>query len=223
MPNSLLAEFDIDQFRKVFNKYTKKAFEILPKLENPRILDIGCGSGVPTIELAKWSNGEVIGLDIDQALLDKLNKKIEEEGLSNRVITKNCSLFKIDFPDETFDIIWAEGAIALIGFKKGLLEWKRLLEPNGFLVVHDGRDNLSFKLKKIPQCGYKLVNHFSLPEEAWWIEYYQPLEIRINELRLKHKNDPKASKIFQKYQKEIDMAKNNPQSARSVFIIMQKI
>jgi hypothetical protein len=30
------------------NDYTQKAFEILPKMERPRILDIGCGPGGPT-------------------------------------------------------------------------------------------------------------------------------------------------------------------------------
>ena len=29
------------------NEYTKKAFEMLPRLDNPRILDIGCGTGGP--------------------------------------------------------------------------------------------------------------------------------------------------------------------------------
>jgi len=41
-----------DHFRERLNKYTRRAFQMLPKVENPHILDIGCGSGVPTIELA---------------------------------------------------------------------------------------------------------------------------------------------------------------------------
>jgi len=79
MSKDLLSEIDKDHFREQFNKYTRKAFHMLPKLEKPHILDIGCGSGVPTIELAKLSNGEIIGIDINQSLLDKLNRKIEEE------------------------------------------------------------------------------------------------------------------------------------------------
>ena len=51
-----------DLVRKRLNKYTKKAFHLLPELDKPRILDIGCGSGVPTMELARLSNGEIIGL-----------------------------------------------------------------------------------------------------------------------------------------------------------------
>jgi ubiquinone/menaquinone biosynthesis C-methylase UbiE len=218
----LLSKINKDHFRERLNKYTKKAFQMLPKIENPHILDIGCGSGVPTIELAKLSNGEIIGIDINQSLLDTLNRRIKEEGLSNRVKTMKRSLLDIDFPDKSFDIIWAEGSIWIIGFEKGLKEWRRLLKPNGFLVVHDDIKNMSNKLKKIPNCGYKLVNHFQLPEDAWWTEYCKPLEIQIKELRIKYKNDPEALKILKKHHNEIDMVKRNPKEHSSAFYIMQK-
>jgi len=218
----LLSKINQDHFRERLNKYTKKAFQMLPKIENPHILDIGCGSGVPTIELAKLSNGEIIGIDINQSLLDTLNRRVKEEGLSNRVKTMKRSLLDIDFPDKSFDIIWAEGSIWIIGFEKGLKEWRRLLKPSGFLVVHDTIKNMSNKLKKIPDCGFKLVNHFQLPEDAWWTEYCKPLEIRIKELRIKYKNDPEALKILKKHHREIDMVKRNPKEHSSAFYIMQK-
>lgn len=196
---------------------------MLPELEKPRILDIGCGSGVPTIELAKLSNGKIIGIDIDQLLLDQLNRKIEENGFSNRIKTIKCSLFEIDFPDESFDIIWAEGSIHIIGFEKGLREWSRLLKTNGYLVVHDEVKNISDKLKKIPHYGYKLINYFTLPEDAWWIDYYRPLEIRIKKLRIKYKNDPEALKAFKKHQNEIEMVIKNPKDFGSEYYIIQKL
>ena len=110
MSKGLYSEIDRDSFREHLLKYTRKAFKLLPELEKPRILDVGCGSGVPTIELAKLSKGKVIGIDIDQTLLNELNRKIEREDLSNRVTTRKCSLFDMDFPDESFDIIWTEGS-----------------------------------------------------------------------------------------------------------------
>ena len=223
MPRDLLVEIKQDHFRECFNKYTRKAFQMLPKLEKPCILDIGCGSGVPTIELAKLSNCEIIGIDINQSLLDKLNRKIEEEGFSSRVKTVKCSLFEIDFPDESFDILWAEGSIWIIGFEKGLKEWKRLLKPNGFLIVHDEVKTVSNKLEKIPRCGYNLINHFSLPEDAWWTEYYKLLEIRIKELCMKYKNNLEALRTLRKYQNEVDMVKRNPKEHSSAFYVMQKL
>jgi len=106
-----------DVVRRYLLKYTRKAFRMLPKFHNPpRILDIGCGSGVPTMELARLSEGEVIGIDIDQPALDKLIKKTGKAGFSDRVQAINCSILGMSFPDESFDIIWSEGSIFVIGF-----------------------------------------------------------------------------------------------------------
>jgi len=223
MSKDLLSEIDKDHFRERLSKYTRRAYQMLPKIESPHILDVGCGSGVPTIELAKLSDGEIVGIDINQSLLDKLDRKIEEEGFSDRVKIKKCSLFEIDFPDESFDIIWAEGSIWLIGFEKGLREWRRLLKPTGFLVVHDEIKTVSNKLKKIASCGYKLVNCFSLPEDAHWTEYYRPLEIRIKELYTKYKNSSEALQILKKHQEEIDTVKRNTKEHSSAFYIMRKL
>ena len=131
-------------------------------------------------------------------------------------------MFEMDFPDESFDIIWAEGSIWIIGFEKGLKEWNRLLKPNGFLVVHDEIKTVSNKIKKIPSCGYKLVDYFSLPEDAWWTKYCRPLEIRIKELRMKYKNNSDALKTLENCQNEIDLVKRNPKEHSSAFFVMQK-
>ena len=223
MSEKMLKELDIDSFRKAFSKYTIEAFLKLPKLEKPRILDVGCGSGVPTMELAKLSDGEIIGIDINQKKLDRLNKKIEEEGLTGRVKAMNCSLLDITFPGNSFDIIWAEGSITTLGVEKSLKRWNRLLKPNGFLVVHDEIKHFFKQRSKISSFGYKFVEYFSLPEEAWWEEYYSPLEIKVKELFKKYENDPDDLEVLKKHQNEIDIVKASPKSFQSVFCIMQKL
>ena len=109
-----------DVVRRRLLKYTRKAFRMLPKLDNPRILDVGCGSGVPTMELARLTHGQIIGINIDQPALDKLTGKTIEAGLSDRVQVVNCSILDMAFSDESFDIIWSEGSIFMVGFKRGL-------------------------------------------------------------------------------------------------------
>ena len=208
--------------RENLSKYTRKAFQILPKFDNPCILDIGCGRGVPTMELAKLSNGQIIGLDINQSLLDDLMRNIKEAGLSNRVRTMKCSMIKMDFPDESFDIIWAEGSIWKIGFEKGLKEWRHFLKQNGFLVVHDEIDNLAKKLEKIPNFGYELVGHFIVPSDAWQLEYYGPLERLVQDVRAEYIDDPKALDLLNKDQREVEKFKTNPEMYGSVFLMMQK-
>ena len=222
MTEETIFQIDKDLLREGLSKYTRKAFCVLPELDKPRILDVGCGSGVPTMELTGLSNGQITGLDINQALLDRLAIKIEKAGLTDRVKTLKCSIFDMDFPDESFDIIWAEGSIAAIGFKRGLEEWRRFLKPSGFLAVHDEMGNVTEKLEQVSSCGYELLEYFTLDEDTWWIEYYAPLEKRINEIRTKHAAAPEALVELDNDQQEIDMFKKNPERCSSVFFIMQK-
>ena len=222
MTTDINCELQKDRLRERFSKYTRKAFRMLPELDNPQILDIGCGTGVPTLELAKLRNGQIIGLDISQPDLDELHRKIEDADLSDRVKTVKCSLFEMDFPDESFDIIWAEGSIFVIGFERGLKAWRRLLKPKGFLVVHDEIGNLQKKLEQISRCGYALLGQFTVSEDTWWREYYEPLEKRIKELRVnvKYRDDRESLKVLDKEQQEVDIFKRDPFG--SVFFVMQK-
>lgn len=195
---------------------------MLPQLEKPRILDIGCGSGVPTIELARLSKGEVIGTDIDQYLLDVLTEKTEKAGVSDRVKSINCSVFDMKFSDESFGIIWAEGSISVVGFQRGLQEWKRFLKPHGFIVVHDEKGDVEEKLEQISDCGYELLGYFILGEDTWWTEYFAPLKKLVNGTRVKHDDDTKVLETLHSAQYEIRMFKKNPEHNSSVFSVMRK-
>ena len=131
MSNLYLYRIEKDHIRENMNKYTIKAFKLLPKVMNPRILDIGCGTGVPTIELAKMSGGEVTGLDNNANSLNLLQKKINALGLDKQVKVINDSIFSMDFPDESFDIIWAEGSVFVMGFENSIKKWRRFLKRRG--------------------------------------------------------------------------------------------
>ena len=222
MSNNVLLDLDLEGLRDNFLKYTRKAFASLPDLGKPNILDIGCGSGSPTIELAKLSRGDILGVDIDQTALNELKKKIEKGGFAERIRIINASLLKLDLPNESFDLIWAEGVINEIGHKKGFKECYRLLKRNGFLVLHHDIKMMKRQLKKLPSYGFKLISTIPLPEDAWWDEYYKTLEIRITKLFNKYKNNPEAEKILESQQKEVNMVKPNPKAFASAFYILQK-
>ena len=195
---------------------------MLPKLDKPRILDIGCGSGVPTMELARLGQGEVIGIDIDQPALDKLNRKIGEAGFTSRVQAVNCSILDMVFPDESFDIIWSEGSIFVIGFERAIREWKRLLKPNGFIVVHDEKGNVEEKLEQISKCGYKLLDYFILSEDVWRTEYFAPLQELVTKSQENYTDDPHTTEELSQAQRELEMFKNNPERNNSVYFVIQK-
>ncbi|MFH1487129.1 MAG: class I SAM-dependent methyltransferase [Chloroflexota bacterium] len=211
-----------DTLRQNLISYTIKAFRSLPTFDEPRILDIGCGSGVPTMELARLSNGRITGLDVDQSQLDRLVRKVEKAGLSDRVDTIGCSMLQMDFPEDTFDIIWAEGSIRAIGFERALIDWQRFLGRGGFLVIHDDMGNLTVKLNQVSHCGYDLLDYFVLGEHIWWDEYYAPLEKSQGELRQEFADDPECLTELDNDQRSIDTFKQNRESYRSVFLIMKK-
>ena len=211
-----------DKIRKRLLKYTRKAFRMLPQTDKPRILDIGCGSGVPTMELARLSQGEIIALDIDQSALDKIARRIEEAGLVERVQAVKCSMFDMDFADESFDIIWSEGSIYAIGFEKGLKEWKRFLTPGGFMVIHDEQGNVREKLEQVDSCGYELLGYFLLSQDTWRREYFNPLEKLVNEFQTKLSDDPKSSEELHQAQEELEMFRKNPERNSSVYFIMKR-
>ena len=211
-----------DKIRKRLLKYTRKAFHILPQIDKPRILDIGCGSGIPTLELARLGQGETIGIDIDQSALDNFAIKIAEVGLRDRVQALNCSLFNLDFPEETFDIIWSEGSIYAIGFERGLHEWKRFLKPGGYLVVHDEQGNVREKLGLVSDCGYELIGHFLLSQDTWRTEYFDPLEKLVNEFQTKLTDDSKTSEELHQAREELAMFRKNPERNSSGYFIMKR-
>jgi ubiquinone/menaquinone biosynthesis C-methylase UbiE len=219
---SILLEINHDLLRARFNRYTRKAFRLLPKLDKPLILDIGCGTGEPILELTQLSDGQIIGIDIDQNALDRLSEKIKKANLTERVKTIKCSMTNMTFPDKSFDIIWAEGTIFIIGFQKGLKEWRQFLKPAGFLVVHDEMSDIQKRLSLIPICDYKLVDYFIISKDVWWDEYYFPLEKKIKELRIKYGDNIEVQNILDKEQSYVDEFNRNPRYHGSVFYIMQK-
>jgi ubiquinone/menaquinone biosynthesis C-methylase UbiE len=235
---------DIPRLGPGCRESTEKAFKMISDIpDKPDILDIGCGTGMQTIELARLGKGTVIGLDNHQNFLEVLEEKSKEQGFSEQVKTMNASMFDLDFDKESFDIIWSEGAIYIIGFEKGLKEWKQFLKPGGHVTVTELswlKDNpqeepvtffeneypdmksIEENLLLIQKCGYTTVNHFILPDYAWWDDFYSPLEKRLEMLSKKYKNDNKAFDMINMTYAEIELYRSYSKWYGYVFYVMKK-
>ncbi len=118
------------------NALTRKALQLMQNLPpQPDILDIGCGSGMQTLELARNLGCKITAIDIFQQFLDDLATRAEKENLSHKIKTLNKSMTELDFKPESFDIIWAEGSIYLYGFEKGLRDWSKFLKKGGYFAI----------------------------------------------------------------------------------------
>jgi ubiquinone/menaquinone biosynthesis C-methylase UbiE len=109
------------------NELTRKAFEMIPHLpESPRILDVGCGPGMQTVELLRRSTGKVVALDVLPQMIERARANAESAGFSSRLETIVADMKEMAFPASSFDVIWSEGAIYNMGFEAGLRKFREL-------------------------------------------------------------------------------------------------
>ena len=227
------------------NECTKRAFDsIPPHSQQPLILDIGCGQGMQTIELAKTSNGKIIALDIHKAFLDILMERAKNEGLEKNISPKNISMLDMDYEDKTFDIIWSEGALYFLGFQEGLKKCHHLLKDNGYLAVtelvyiapdppdeiveyiggeYPDIKSIQENIENIKKEKFNLISSFTLPESAWLDNYLLPIEKEIPRLIKKYQGNEVALSIFEAFKEEIDYYKKYSKFYGYQFFVMQKL
>lgn len=210
--------FDIkDNCRKGLIKYLLKAISVIPVIEKPVILDIGCGSGVPTIALAEKFTGNITAVDIDTKSINRLEEKVKKLNLFDRITVLNCSLFDIKTEENQFDMILAEGFLNAVGFQKGFLKALKLLKNKRFFIIHDEFKNKNMKIEIIENNNCKILESFRLNEQIWWNDYYKCLEKEISSRRNK-----KFLELFKTDLHEIELYKQDSSQFNSVYYVIEK-
>ncbi|NJK28086.1 MAG: class I SAM-dependent methyltransferase [Coleofasciculaceae cyanobacterium SM2_3_26] len=184
---------------------TRRAFQAMQALPtSPRILDIGCGTGKQTLDLATLTDGEVVAVDNYAPFLQRLQERAIAVGVGDRIRCIAADMAALEFPEASFDILWSEGAIYSIGFQRGLEIWQPLLRSAGHIAVteiswlkpdypealqqfwameYPAMKSLTENVALVQAAGYRLIEHFMLSEQDWWQDYYAPLETRVAELK----------------------------------------
>jgi SAM-dependent methyltransferase len=194
---------------------------------SPAVLDLGCGVGGQTRHLIELLPDAIItAIDSHAPSIERLQASVAALGLGERVRPMVGDMAKPGLQPESFDLVWSEGALYNLGLENALRVCYGLLRPGGYLAFTDAvwrKENAppevraSFDLDyptmgrvpdvlaAIAKTGCSLVGHFNLPDEAWWDDFYTPMERRIEELRGKYAGDAEALGILDQVAREPEM------------------
>ncbi|WJV45270.1 class I SAM-dependent methyltransferase [Streptomyces flavofungini] len=103
-----------------------------------RILDVGCGPGTITADLAALvPDGHVTGVDRAPEILDRARAMAAGRGLDN-VSFAVADAHALDHPDDTFDVVHAHQVLQHVGDPvRALREMRRVCRPGGVVAVRD--------------------------------------------------------------------------------------
>jgi SAM-dependent methyltransferase len=207
-------------------KQTARALAMCEELPTePDVVDLGCGSGAQTLDLVELTGGTAVAVDSHPPFLDLLAERASTRGLSDRVRPLLADMAQTGLPGGCADLVWSEGALYTIGLESALTVCRRLLRPGGYLAFTDAvwrRSDVPASVREAfadyPSMGsasdvlalltaraFEVVDHFTLPDAAWWDDFYTPMRARVAELRARDSLDAAALAVLDDRDAEIDM------------------
>lgn len=254
MEDPTIHEFDFDLINEYFTELerlgpgspaeTIRALGFIGNLSNKtKIADLGCGTGVQTMVLAQNTEATITALDLYAGSIDKLNATTEKLGLQHRVKGIVASMDNLPFQKEEFDLVWSEGAIANIGFEKGLNHWRDFLKKDGYIAVSyeswftDERPaeiekwwmdavpeitTIGHNIAIMQKTGYLPIAAFVLPEHCWIDNYFMPQKARQEEFLKKHAGNKTVENMIAFLRREADLYSKYKQYYGYVFYIGKK-
>lgn len=112
---------------------------LLPHLVGgSRLLDVGCGPGTITVDLARrLAPGEVVGIDRAADVVAQAEAHGREQGVANVSFTTG-DVYALDLPDRSFDVVHAHQVLQHLTRPVAALgELRRVLRPGGLLAVRE--------------------------------------------------------------------------------------
>lgn len=223
---------------------TRRAFLMVAGLpEYPSILDVGCGVGKQTFDLAGLTRGRIVALDIHPGFLRILKEK--REGLPRGVSIEAVQgdMGELSFRGGSFDLIWSEGAAYILGFRNALDSWRSLLRPHGHLVISElvwfarevPRELKDYWLAEYPniryheelhevihECEYRLIGYFPLPAQSWWTDYYGPIGQKLEGMKIRYGQNDDVRGVCDLFDREMDVHRRYAEYYGYGFYVMRR-
>lgn len=106
----------------------------LGNIEGKKILELGCGAGEASVYFAK-KGGDVTATDLSAGMLRVVGKVADKHGVS--VSMKQTASDRLDFADNSFDIVYAANLLHHVDIASTLAEIERVLKPGGIFAAWD--------------------------------------------------------------------------------------
>ena len=118
---------------------TGNPFEMGELAAGERVVDVGSGGGIDSLIAARMvgPTGEVVGIDMTPAMIDRARAAVAESGVDN-VTFREAYMEELPVPDGWADVVISNGVLNLTPNKqKVLAEMFRVLRPGGRLQIGD--------------------------------------------------------------------------------------
>ena len=120
-------------FGGVFAKGRHAAITLTNKLGG-RVLEVGVGTGISLPQYA--ANTRIFGTEISEAMLQKAKQRVAELRLTNVEGLAVMDAEKLEFPDNSFDVVMAQYVVTAVpNPEKALDEFARVLRPGGEMII----------------------------------------------------------------------------------------
>lgn len=114
-------------------------FDLLQLQPGRDTLDVACGSGGVTCEMARHTGATCVGIDINPHGIETAKDRAVREEVSGRVSFQTVDAGNhLPFPDESFDAVFCNDAVNHLPGRRAVFDdWHRLLRPGGRVLFTD--------------------------------------------------------------------------------------
>jgi ubiquinone/menaquinone biosynthesis C-methylase UbiE len=105
-----------------------------------RLLDFGCGSGLHTIQIARFA-GHVTGIDISPEAVRLAQEKAEAAGLTSKTTFTVMDAEALEFGPGSFDVVSVSGVLHHMDLDAALNQIRRVLVPGGKAIFLEALSN----------------------------------------------------------------------------------